>query len=397
MTAFIITGFHRSGTSMTAEYLKRAGLSMGQDLIGPHISNIHGHFENNEIVKLHDWVLADSGSSWMYYGERQLEVTKSHREKAERLINETFSGMPQWGFKDPRACLFLDHWLDILQDCRVVMVYRHYACCLASLFKRHARELCYWQPAEPETHLNFWKDPELGLRMWLAYNKCLLAFYRKHPEKCLVVSQQSIIQGLDLSKLINNRFSAQLKEPHESTVDQRLTSDIAIDPVWIDGDLRHELEEVWHSLNTISAAGAESPELIPVGEDDSATLQWQARALVHSITGSCVSFDDSKKECRGQGPEIAPLKAEPPGAESWFQKARHELETDRSPEDALVSINRAIEMNFLRAEYHVLQGRVFMQLGSLNKAEASFCRAITQNPGVPFFYMFLALAYQRME
>src|SRR5687767_12826738 len=60
----IIAGFHRSGTSLVSELLNRAGLFLGDDLIGAHPTNPYGHFEDRDFTRFHDALLADNQRSW---------------------------------------------------------------------------------------------------------------------------------------------------------------------------------------------------------------------------------------------------------------------------------------------------------------------------------------------
>lgn len=85
----ICTGFHRSATSATASYLKLSGLNMGSHLMWGHISNPTGHFEDVELVNLHDAALAASGTSWQYTGEVELQV---HRRALSLYAEQRFGG-----------------------------------------------------------------------------------------------------------------------------------------------------------------------------------------------------------------------------------------------------------------------------------------------------------------
>ncbi len=62
----IVAGFHRSGTSMTAQVLSRAGLHLGDALLLPDPFNRDGFFEDADIVEAHDDLLADAGHDWQY-------------------------------------------------------------------------------------------------------------------------------------------------------------------------------------------------------------------------------------------------------------------------------------------------------------------------------------------
>src|SRR5215218_8748145 len=61
-----IVGMHRSGTSMVAKLLKRAGVHLGDeaDLMPPAEENPEGFYEHLQFVKLNDEVLNVAGAGW---------------------------------------------------------------------------------------------------------------------------------------------------------------------------------------------------------------------------------------------------------------------------------------------------------------------------------------------
>ena len=61
----IVAGFHRSGTSATAQLLHRAGLFLGDELLEATASNRYGHFEDREVVNIHHDLLADNDLTWL--------------------------------------------------------------------------------------------------------------------------------------------------------------------------------------------------------------------------------------------------------------------------------------------------------------------------------------------
>jgi hypothetical protein len=56
-----IAGMHRSGTSLTAMWLSACGLDIGADLMSGQFDNPKGHFEDLELVKLHENDLQQKG------------------------------------------------------------------------------------------------------------------------------------------------------------------------------------------------------------------------------------------------------------------------------------------------------------------------------------------------
>jgi uncharacterized coiled-coil protein SlyX len=177
----LITGMHRSGTSLLTSVLARAGLDLGDELLGPARGNPRGHFEDIHFLDLHEGLLRDAGQSMLL---RRLEDIPSPGEKATREARELCSrrhGM--WGFKDPRTSLFLEFWLRLLPDAGFVLIFRHPIDVLSSLLRRST---------DPEILC----DPGVAFDSWSVYNRCLLDFCRAHPERCLLVALGGAVADL---------------------------------------------------------------------------------------------------------------------------------------------------------------------------------------------------------
>jgi hypothetical protein len=124
-----IAGMHRSGTSMVAGLLRRAGLYLGEeaDLLPPAEGNPDGYFENSKFVELNEELLARLGGT--YFGPPALatgwaEAAAALRDKAEDMLRG-FAGHEPWGWKDPRNSLTLPFWTSLVGDLRTVICLRH--------------------------------------------------------------------------------------------------------------------------------------------------------------------------------------------------------------------------------------------------------------------------------
>ena len=135
----IIAGFHRSGTSLVCQLLHRAGLFLGDELLGATFSNPNGHFEDAEVVELHERILADNGRTWRVGEHFAPVLADSHLECMRRLVERREARHRLWGFKDPRVCLFLPLWKHLLPRARVLLVYRHFAEATRSLARPRPR------------------------------------------------------------------------------------------------------------------------------------------------------------------------------------------------------------------------------------------------------------------
>lgn len=265
----IVAGFHRSGTSLVGQILNRAGLFLGYEMLGAHRTNPHGHFEDREVVSLHDDILVDNGLTWQVSDQPFPAVGDSHRERMQDFIDRRESDHEAWGFKDPRACLFVDQWKELLPGVRVLIVYRNFAEATRSLHRRHGGSLARGV-GRTEYHRRFWEERDLALRMWLVHNKALLDFARAHPEDVLAVSFDMLQQGFPLIRTLNQRWGLSLECVETSDVfDSGVAGEGDKQPV-ADRSLIRETLQTWEALELL---GSETKEL--AGEHVSLDLRTE--------------------------------------------------------------------------------------------------------------------------
>ena len=250
----LVAGFHRSGTSLFAQLLHRAGLFLGSDLLDARPSNPFGHFEDVEVVRLHDHLLTDNGTNWHVTEPFIPAISRKRWAQMESIVRRRNSQHALWGFKDPRACMFLSAWKYLLPSARVVVVYRHVADATHSLERRHAGDLTR---AEGPVHLHrlFWKEPDHALRMWLTHNAALVAFARAYPEDTLVVSFDQLRAGIPILRLIEDRWALGLRDVATFDVfDPTVTEErIGRQPL-ADRRLAGRVTRVWNELEAASAS-----------------------------------------------------------------------------------------------------------------------------------------------
>jgi hypothetical protein len=157
----IVTGMHRSGTSLTANLLRQCGLWLGaeNELHGATPDNPDGHWENIAVTELNDALLNELGGGWddvPEFSARWAEKFSAQRERAKEIHARLARPTP-WGWKDPRASLLMQFWLALAPDARVVVGVRHPLEVVHSLRRRGLMSYA------------------LGLKLWRAYNERLLA------------------------------------------------------------------------------------------------------------------------------------------------------------------------------------------------------------------------------
>lgn len=209
----MVVGMHRSGTSFLTGSLQQAGLELGKHSAwNPH--NLKGNRENQDIVAFHDAVLTTRNAGWDRPPTEPVVWTEAETQQAKALIAE-YQGVAHWGFKDPRALLMVEGWQTLLPDLQFVGIFRHPSAVARSLDARGGM---------PQAK---------AFALWAAYNRRLLALYRRQPfpllcfdedESVLHRKLNQVLIELGLNSLQDERFfSAELKhheQEHTSLPDE---------------------------------------------------------------------------------------------------------------------------------------------------------------------------------
>lgn len=162
----LITGMHRSGTSLVANLLRNCGLYLGhrEDMIQPdELDNPAGYWEYADAVGFSDRLLVSLGASWDQVGSiksgnvlEKLDSTESKAQALE-LFQPLINSEKLWGWKDPRGTLLLPFWKDLFPGLKVVV-------CL-----RNPIEVAFSLSKRDYLHVDF---PD-GLSLWRDYGEIL--------------------------------------------------------------------------------------------------------------------------------------------------------------------------------------------------------------------------------
>jgi hypothetical protein len=161
----IVTGMHRSGTSLVCRLLNLCGMELGdaEDLLPPAADNPDGFWENRRFVEVNTAVLRANGEAWDWPNPAALQPEglelEALRSEATTLVKGFAKGAFR-GWKDPRNCLTLPFWLSLEPEALVVLVVRHPVEVAESLARRN--------------HVS----DTLGLGLWLIYHERLLQAVR---------------------------------------------------------------------------------------------------------------------------------------------------------------------------------------------------------------------------
>jgi|GEM_PF-1569582 len=177
-----ITGMHRSGTSLVAQWLTQGGLPLTiGGTIAPDISNPRGYIEDLDFVRLHAAHLSRIrrySFGWNLAPVDFLHFNASELIRARELIAMRTSIHSAWGWKDPRTILFLTAWKELIPELKVIILCRPCAEVVLSLLTRGIRQRA--------AHLLI--NPLNAIQLWRAYNHLACVYQSRYPDDTIVVS-----------------------------------------------------------------------------------------------------------------------------------------------------------------------------------------------------------------
>jgi hypothetical protein len=120
---------------MTSGILSLLGVDMGSKGT-PKVSNVRGHFEDSDILKLNIKILQYNNSSWDKPPiKNEIKANPSLKREAKKLILKKSNLL--WGFKDPRTVFTLEHYLSYLKNPYIIFVHRNSNDVAKSLYQRN--------------------------------------------------------------------------------------------------------------------------------------------------------------------------------------------------------------------------------------------------------------------
>jgi len=195
----IVTGMHRSGTSLTASLLQSAGVDMGKNLMPPSEGNIKGHFEDLDIVQFHENALKANHfppEGWTILNQVNY-IPQDLKIIAKEVISKKRNQANITGWKDPRGTLFLNFWESELPEAKFIFLYRNPWEVVDSLYRRG--------------DAIFQENPEFALAFWKTYNQAIINFYDNYSDKSILINIESIRDNPEnLSNVIAQQFNLKI-------------------------------------------------------------------------------------------------------------------------------------------------------------------------------------------
>ncbi len=187
----IILGMGRSGTSIVANLLQRAGVSMYRDAVPPNAINPRGFSEERTIVDFHQKLKrliysrfdGDAEYDSALVDEiKPLDLDAGVLREAEEILSRLEqSGF--WGWKDPRTTLFSDLWLTLIPRAKIVVPLRHPMEIMASYLDRI-----------PDRRLL--RRADQVFRSYSVYHRKIDEIVTQRPDQCFVFYAHTGYQDL---------------------------------------------------------------------------------------------------------------------------------------------------------------------------------------------------------
>jgi Sulfotransferase family len=187
----IIAGMHRSGTSLLANWLQQCGLHIGDELVPGGIGNPLGHFEDTEFLNFHQAVLNDNHLDTLVT-HQEIDISEAQYQTAVAMVAKR-AGHPQWGWKDPRTCLFIGLWKDVIPDADVICIHKRQAAGEHPI----GEAATVRQQVHDFITLGFSvghqvKVVRFYLQTWTRHNQEILRFAKAHPADILLIQNRDL-------------------------------------------------------------------------------------------------------------------------------------------------------------------------------------------------------------
>jgi GT2 family glycosyltransferase/glycosyltransferase involved in cell wall biosynthesis len=257
----IVTGMHRSGTSLVASLLAAWHVRMGDHLLPADAGNPAGYFEDVDFLELNRRLLVactppeEGHRDWGWTESERFDAAplRFHRNAAVALVAARDRAGGPWGWKDPRTSMLLDFWDEVLGGkARFLLLYRH-PWEVADSMLRSGAEVWLTHPGYPA-------------RIWTHYNRRILDFHRRHGDRTLLVSTNGLLRDPEA-------FAVMIRRRFDIEADAGTLATLRADDSFVSRPDDDPLPRLWHYTN------AEALELLGA-LDDAADLgndrRWEA-------------------------------------------------------------------------------------------------------------------------
>ena len=266
----VIAGMHRSGTSMITHWLHECGLNVGRNLMDAGIGNTEGHYEDMEFYQLHVDHLRINKLPYTGFIEK---AAPAFSPKTEGILKDLIAAknkeFAQWGWKDPRTCLFLNAYEKLLPDAKYLIIFRDFSATVSSMISRIFKQKDIKHSKQKWLARMFWikivrkikqqwilrRKAQLFLRAWLLYNRNLLELASKiDSNRYTVINYKTLLKDdTKIFSTLKDKWHFSLKYVNFSNIYKpKLLSDALNVESFTDKQLLSEAQAVMQSLEALA-------------------------------------------------------------------------------------------------------------------------------------------------
>jgi hypothetical protein len=204
----IILGMHRSGTSLVAGWIHKMGIDMGTYFPKSDYANKTGYYEDLDFYNIHEEIFKLNSIPHGGFISKDIVIDEHYKKKLEYLISFKKEKNKQWGWKDPRTCLFTDVYEELIPNANYLVLYRDFEEVISSLLRRDIKNLYhkllntgminklrYFLFKRAKTSEIYSKNTGTYIKTWVFYNKKLLDLINNNTVKCMVLEYTDIIKN----------------------------------------------------------------------------------------------------------------------------------------------------------------------------------------------------------
>ena len=263
----IVVGMHRSGTSLITNWLNRCGLQVGECLLESASGNVEGHFEDKEFLRIHEEILVSNNlpSTGLIY-DKEINISIYQKERLQSIIKVKNQLYKQWGWKEPRTCLFLNIYRELLPRSKYIIILRDYQSVITSLLKRDFFEIDKKYRSRNFLQKLIWvsfkrdwrkrkfynKNAEHYLKVWITYNEHILNMLEYLPADDYIVINYSLLEKSDrqVFSFLTNKWKFALKyfSFNEVYNENLITHSINLNPFLNNSELLSKAKDIENSF-----------------------------------------------------------------------------------------------------------------------------------------------------
>ncbi len=242
-------------------------MQLGEKLVEPGPGNPEGHFEDVEFLKMHEEILANHNLPKTGLTDGHVDGFSIYeREKVKSIIRVKHQLYDQWGWKDPRTCMFLDIYKELIPDACYLVIMRDYRSVISSLLRREFKIIDRKYMSRKFLSRMVWlgfrqrqrkekfyaTQTQEFLKIWIAYNEDILNCIKKLSSDVFVVVNYTMLCNQDTLVFdhLKSKWNFALNYTRFKDIfkDSLIGQDLDIDPYIADKSLLTHAQQLQDEL-----------------------------------------------------------------------------------------------------------------------------------------------------